>query len=237
MEYIAIKGRACAQNDNYVLYNCGTYIVRIWRHGLAWYMIQAIENAGICNQYALLMALRKLSLTKKWFRKLKYRENPKAILKEMKEKGLVISGIGTTAAQAVTSLFDLASFVPTLRPGTEDYNKIIQDEVAYMNVLHQEKLSSLERNILDWITDRALMLSAYPYEIVNSSEMSPKTYITIESLEKSGFCKGCSKDELIDAITSLYIKRCIRLADKVPHEFLEPTPEEHLRVKTYEIFA
>lgn len=237
MEYIALKGRPCAENEHYILYNCETYIVRIWRHGLAWYMIQAIEKAGICDKQALLKVLRKLSWTKKWFRQLNCGKSPKEIIEEMKEKKLIFSGSGVTAEQCITDLFSQTAFIPILRPGTADRETILQNEDKYMYLLHQEKLCSLERDVLDWVTAREKMLSAYPYEIVNRREIAEKAYNTIDNLEKLRVHKGCSRQEIIETVKNLYLKRCIFLIDKVPHEFLEPSSSEKLRLKTYEIFA
>ncbi len=236
MEYIAIKGRPAGGNDSYIIYFCGTYCVTVWTRGIAFLMLKVIEQGGFCKKNALLLSLLRLQLTKKWFRKLKYKDTPKEIIKKMKEAGLIFYGCGETKSQAIRQILDQSAFIPTVRDGTADADIVKEAPDYYKALLQKNLLTELEQDVLSWITSKDAILRKHSRKTIYNTEVAEKFYCTMKTLRDSACFASHSMDELYAAVASLYQKHCIVLTDRIP-KVKEERELETDDIHSYLIFA
>lgn len=160
---------------------------------------------------------------------------------------MFLEGTGENEAIAKRSIFQKASFVPSiiLDEERQSYIDVVKGSITprekayasnkYIYVLRPDLLPFLERKVYDAIWKNWDVLKfQYPEMIHNHADI---TYVTLKSIHEQ--LPEHSITEICDALSNLYEKRCILLYDKAPrHRIKVKDPKNRCRdnfVFTYSI--
>ena len=126
------------------------------------------------------------------------------VLQNLLDGHLFLKGTGNTRQEAISSILDQVSLWPFVVPGTESENLPYQIPSFFGVLQDKESLPSLEKNILDIVTGKALVTRDLSPRETHGEESHKKYYVTMDGLCKF-FCKNGETEEIVyQALQSLY---------------------------------